>query len=354
MDNSRFAFISYSRNDQDFAKEVVETLEAKGVKVYIDYRDILPGAVFAEEIVNAIENSLCCILIFTDSSNNSGYVLSEMNSAVNHNKPIIPLRVNGTMPSKALEFYLGKNNWIDYIDISSLDLLIKTIKGLSGLDDTEQKVKYKGPVVLRNEVLSEIGYTTEKKVIETIEIDYRTLGEAPNEYSLDDETEGTVYDWIDYANSYPETSSMLIVDDRIVGYYQLVMVNKDNYQEVISGKKMINSSMEEFYGFGGDFYCYIASIFILREYETQKNHLLLLNDLLQRMVEFANDGINMVRFGISVYTPLLETMVKTLGFEEVGTNPTGGKIMELTSEKIVSSPIFKKRYPEFYKIYGGD
>lgn len=353
MENSRFVFISYSRSDQDFVKEIVNLLEKKGTRVYIDYKDIPPGAIFAEEIVTAIENSLCCVLVFTDSSNKSGYVLSEMNSAVNHNKPIIPLRVDGTMPSKALEFYIGKNNWIEYIDANSLEVLIKTINELRASTQGKQDIKYKGPIVLRSENLSEIGYTTEKKVIETIEIDYRTLGEAPNEYSLNEETEGTVYDWAEYANSYPETASMLIVNDRIVGYYQIELVNKKNYQEVVSGKKMIHSSMEEFYGFGGDFYCYIAVMPIIQEYETQKNYLLLLNDFLKKMVEFAHDGINIHRYGISVYTPLLETMMKALGFEVVGINPVGGKIMELTREKIINSSIFKNRYPDFYEIYGG-
>lgn len=353
MENNKFVFVSYSRKDQDFVKEIVNFLESKGTKVYIDYRDIPPGTVFAEEIVNAIENSICCILVFTDSSNKSSYVLNEMNSATNHNKLIIPLRINEVSPSKALEFYIGTSNWIEYAGDGSLDVLLKTINSLCVPEQREREIKYKDPIVLRSEDLSEIGYTLEKRLIETIEIDYRTLGEAPEEYSLNDETEGTVDDWIEYAKSYPETGSCLVANDRIVGYCQIELINQENYLEVVSGQRMIHSSMEEFYGFGGDFCCYIVIMPILREYETQKNYLLLLNDFLNKMVEFSKDDINITRYAISVYTPLLETMMKKLGFEVVGTNPVGGKIMELTPEKIIESAIFKKNYPDFYKLYGG-
>lgn len=351
MKNNGFIFVSYSRNDQELVKEIVAALETKGMNVYIDYKDIPPGAIFAEEIVSAIENSICCILVFTDSSNKSGYVLSEMNSAVNYNKPIIPLRIGAPLPSKALEFYIGKNNWIEYIDAKSLETLIKSVNNFHPSASDKQEIKYRGPIVLRSEQLLEIGYTTEKQVIGTIEIDYITLKEASNDYIINDETEGTVQEWIEYSSNYPETSSMLIVNDRIVGYSLIELINEDNYREVVSGQKMINSSMAEFYGFGGDFYCYIAMMPIIREYETQKNYLLLLTDLLNKMVEFAKDGINIARYAISVYSPLLEAMMKTLGFEVVGKNPADGKIMVLTREKIISNSIFKDRYPEFYKLY---
>lgn len=351
MESDRFVFVSYSKKDKDFVKELVDLMETKGVKVYIDYKDVPPGAIFAEKIVTAIEDALCCVLIFTSNSNNSSFVLSEINSAVNHNKTIIPLRIDRILPSKALEFYIGKNNWIEYTDANSLKSLVETIETLSIPKRESDKIKYKGPVVLRSESLSEIGYTTEKKVIETIEIDYKTISDASNEYTLDERTEGTVLDWIEYAKSYPETSSMLIVNDRIVGYYQIELINYENYHAVISGQKMIHSSMEEFYGLGGDFYCYIAAMFINQEHETQENYLLLLNDLLKKMVEFSNGGINILKYAISVYKPLPEKMMKTFGFEVVGTNPVGGKIMELIRERIINTQIIKNKYPEFYIIY---
>lgn len=346
-----FCFISYSRADQARVNELIEQLEKIGVKVYIDYRDIPPGSVYAEEIVNAIENSICCILMFTEKSNDSRFVLNEMNSATNYNKTIIPLRLDSILPSKALCFYIGKYNWIDYIDSTSLEKLKKTVGNIQSSAHTSN-IKCVGPAVYRSEKLLELGYTVEKKVVETIEIDYRTLKEAPDEFHLTEESEGTIYDWIEYAKNYPETSSMLIVNDRIVGYYQLIFMNEENFTSVTSGEKMANASMEEFYGFGGQFCCYIAVMPILRQYESSNNYMLLLKDLFAKIVDLSKDGIIINRFGISVYTPLLEKIASMLGFKQTGTNPVGGKIMELSAQEIRSNSIYKNRYPDFYKIYG--
>ena len=359
MDCEKFAFISYSRYDYNFVVEMVEFLEKNGVKVYIDKRDIPPGSDFADSIVSAIEKSVCCILVFTDSSNKSQYVFREMNSAVNHNKKIIPIRVNGVVPSRTIEFYIGTNNWIDFNDLSSLNALInefnKICDEIKQLQPTTDKCyKIVGPAVMRSEQLSSIGYSVEKKVIETIEIDYKTLGDSPIDYEIDEEKEGTLDDWLDYAHDFPETSSMLIVNDRIVGYYQFEFISEENYHNVVSGNQMISSNMEELYGFGGEFCCYIAIMPILREYETQKNYMLLLEDFFQKMFELAEDGVKVMKYAISVYTPLLKKIVSTLGFKEVGKNPVGGTIMELLREDIIESSIFKNKYPDFYRLNRGN
>ena len=348
-----FVFISYARKNIEKVKEILNVLEANGIGTYIDFRDIPPGSVFAEEIVNAIEDSLCCVLMYTLESNKSGFVLNEMNSAVNHNKSIIPLRLDNTVPSKALEFYIGKTNWIDYTGDSSLEKLIKTIKNIGAQYNLDTFVRYQGPIVLNHEQLHDIGYTTEKIVMETIEIDYVTLGEAPTEYVMNEEIEGNLDDWFLYVRSYPETSSMIVVKDRIVGYYQMELLNDTHYHQVLSGEKMVHSDMEEFYGFGGEFNCYIAIMPILPKYETQSNYLLLLNDFFNKIARLYEEDIYLSQYGISVYTPLLEAIVKKLGFHYVGINPAGGKIYELTAKDIALNPIFKRKYPKFYEIYGG-
>lgn len=353
MNDKAFVFISYARKNLNAVKEIISLLEKKGIVTYIDYRDIPPGAVFAEEIVNAIEGAVCCILMYTSDSNRSGYVLNEMNSAINHNKPIIPLRLDQTIPSKALEFYIGKNNWVDYAGEISLETIIRAIRGISGHDGAEKEIRYAEPVVLNHDQLREIGYTVERIVTETIEIDYVTLGEAPTEYTMNEEIEGNPEDWFFYVRSYPETSSMLVAEDKVVGYYQIELLNEENYGLVISGDRMITPEMEEFYGFGGDFLCYIAIMPILPRYETQHNYLLLLEDFFAKMVRLHQEDIHISRYGISVYTPLLETIVKKLGFRRVGQNPAGGAIYELTAEDILTNPVYRRKYPDFFRIYEG-
>ncbi len=347
-----YVFISYSRKNAAMAHRIVSEIEGKGQAAYIDTRDIPPGAVFADEIVSAIENSECFVLLLSSDSNVSSMVLNEVNAATNHDKMIIPILLEDRVVlTKAMEFYLGKSNWIAYADEQWLESLIKVIKGLKA-ERIEREITYPGPVVLRDHELRKIEYDTKKKVIETIEIDYRTLGDAPMEFIIDESIEGTPDDWMEYVNTYPETASYLVVNDKVVGYSQIEMISEENYEAVISGKKMIDAKMQEFYGFGGDFYLYIAIMPILSEYENQRNYMLLFNDLMDKLVFFYNEyGMRCIRIGISVYTNMLAQMVKRIGFKEKGLNPAQGRVFELELADIAENRVIKSNYLEFYKIY---
>lgn len=353
MGDNNYVFISYSRKNEDVVKKIVDELESAGQNVFIDYRDIPPGTVFANEIVNAIEKATCCVLMLSHESNNSNMVLNEVNSAVNHDKMIIPLKLNSAVtPSKAMEFYIGKSNWVDYVDKDSLSKLLTIINSLAS-EQQKDAIKYAGPIVLSSEQIKEIGYDTKRKVVETVEIDYLTLGDAPNEFIIDSDIEGDPDAWLEYANNYPETASFLIVDDKIVGYSQIEFINKENFDLVVSGAKMIDADMEEFYGFGGEFCCYIAIMPIIQKHENQKNYVMLLDDLFAKFVRLANeDDVRITSLAISVYSHLLEKMITPLGFKCVGNNPAQGKIFNLDFKTLNDNAILKKKYPEFCELYG--
>lgn len=354
MENS-YAFISYSRKNEEIVKKIVKEFEEQGQKVFIDYRDIPAGSVFAAEIVKAIENSTCCVLILSNESNNSNMVLNEVNSATNHDKVIIPLRLAPYItPSKAMEFYIGKNNWIEYVDRESLKNLISMINSIKA-EEKEKKIKYHGPIVMPTAKMNEIGYDTKRRVVETIEIDYLTLNNAPSGYQIDSNIEGEPAQWMDYATNYPETASFLVVDDKVVGYTQVELIDGENYNAVISGKKMISGEMQEFYGFGGTFYCYIAIMPILYEYENQGNYKMLIEDLFAKLayINKENDVI-VEKIGISVYSNFLEKIIRQIGFVFVGINPAKGKIYELDLKCVNGNNFIKRINPEFYEIYGKD
>jgi len=352
MKNDNYVFISYSRKNEALVKKIVQEIEDAGQHVFIDYRDIPPGKVFAAEIVNAIENSMCCVLMLSDESNNSSMVLNEVNSATNHDKMIIPLIIDSDItPSKAMEFYIGKNNWIEYVNKDSLTTLLSIIKSLTN-DEQETKISYQGPIVLSSEQIKDIGYDTKRKVIETIEIDYLTLNEAPNEYVIDSEIEGSPEAWIEYANNYPETASFLIVNDKIVGYSQIELIKQSDFDLILSGARMIDAEMEEFYGFGGEFCCYITIMPILKQFENQKNYVMLLDDLFAKFERLANEeDVRITALAASVYSNLLEKMLVPLGFKYVGNNPAKGKIYNLDFSTLKDNGILKRKYPGFCKAY---
>lgn len=345
-------FISYSTHNKEIAFRIVEELEKRGLKCYIAPRDITPGKDYACEIVDAIKTQDMVTLIFTKESNISGYVLREINSAVLHNKTIIPYKIDDSVPSDAMEFYLGVTHWITAPDFKGgLDALIAAINNTSVQNTEESAVHYPGPIVLDYAEAKNIGYDAKKIVMETIEIDYLTLN---NDFTINESIEGNVDSWLDHVSNYPELYSLLVKDDNIIGYWQFVLMNEENYNSILRGEKIVDADMLEFYDFGGEFYCYIAIMPILKEYENNKNMMLLWDKLFSRIEDMYDRGIAIKRIGISVYSHILEKVVQSLGFTCVAKNMADGKIYEADISQIKNHPYLQKKYPSLCSKLNGE
>ena len=83
-------FISYSREDLDLAKKLVDGLRGEGLKPYWD-EDIGAGAAFSEEIKGLIANSHVFMPLITDKSKNSPWVHQETGFAIALRIPVIPI-----------------------------------------------------------------------------------------------------------------------------------------------------------------------------------------------------------------------------------------------------------------------
>ena len=347
-------FISYSTQNKEIADKLVEALEKKGLKCYIAPRDIRPGKIYACEIVEAIKNQDLVTVIFSKESNASRYVLCEINSAVLHNKTIIPYKIDSTEPSDSMEFYLGISHWIsvDGNIEESINLLVNAIKGVSASKggeeerETSGEILYKGPVMLDYEELQKINFDVKRIVMATIELDYLTLEDG--DYVINEEIEGSVDTWIDHVRYYPDLYSLLIKDDKLIGYWQFILMNEKNYSDILDAKTMVNPSMLDFYEFGGDFYCYICIMPILREYENASIMMLLWDKLFERIEEMMGKGIVIKKIGISVYSQLLEKIVQKLGFTFVKTNDANGKIYDLDMTQLKNNTFIKSRYISLY------
>lgn len=336
-------FISYSTKNKEVAFQIVEELEKRGLKCYIAPRDITPGKDYACEIIDAIKSQDMVTLIFTKESNISGYVLREINSAVLHNKTIIPYKIDDAEPSGAMEFYLGVTHWITAADFSDgLESLVAAINQQNRQETAEKTIRYADSTMLDYAEIREMGYDAKKIVMETIEIDYLTLN---NDFTINESIEGNVDSWLDHVRNYPELYSLLVKDDRIIGYWQFVLMNEDNYGRIISGEKIIDADMLEFYDFGGVFYCYIAIMPVLKEFENNKNMMLLWDKLFNRIEDMYDRGIIIKRIGISVYSHILEKIVQSLGFRCVKTNIAKGKIYDMDMSQMGKHPYLQRRYP---------
>jgi hypothetical protein len=106
-------FVSYSADDKAVADDVTATLERGGVRCWIAPRDVLPGVVYSESIIGAINASRVLVLVFSGSSNASPHVMREVERAVNKRIPIIPLRIADVPLSQSMEYFISSAQWLD-------------------------------------------------------------------------------------------------------------------------------------------------------------------------------------------------------------------------------------------------
>jgi TIR domain len=89
-------FISYAREDRDFAEALAEALSRAGFAVWWDFQ-LLAGHQFREEISSKIDAAKTVIVIWSAKSIVSGFVLDEASRAARQNK-LVPLSIGGTEP----------------------------------------------------------------------------------------------------------------------------------------------------------------------------------------------------------------------------------------------------------------
>ena len=109
-------FISYSTTDKHVADAICATLEGSGIRCWIAPRDIFPGSDWAQSITNAIKESKLMILVFSQNSNGSSQVTKELNLAINNNLMILPFKIDNSVPSGSMEYFLADMHWLDAID----------------------------------------------------------------------------------------------------------------------------------------------------------------------------------------------------------------------------------------------
>ena len=119
-------FISYSSEDKTVADAVCATLENRKIRCWIAPRDVPPGEPFAASLIDAVKSARVMVLVLSEGSNQSQYVLRELNEAVDNGIPIIPFRIEDVEPSGELRFYIKSLHWLDALD-PPLELHLKRL-----------------------------------------------------------------------------------------------------------------------------------------------------------------------------------------------------------------------------------
>jgi WD40 repeat protein len=110
---ARPVFVSYASADRDAAEAIREAVERRGIPCWMAPRDVPPGAVFGEAIVDAIEAAKVMLLVFSRAANNSEAIKRELVLAGDARIDVIPLMIEKVAPSGHFRYELATRQWID-------------------------------------------------------------------------------------------------------------------------------------------------------------------------------------------------------------------------------------------------
>ena len=111
--SSRPVFISYASHDAAVAQKVCSTLEAAGFPCWIAPRNVVPGTMYADGIVHAIDDSSILVLILSAQAVASAHVGREIERAVSKHHPVVALRIDAAPLTAAFEYFLNQSQWIE-------------------------------------------------------------------------------------------------------------------------------------------------------------------------------------------------------------------------------------------------
>ena len=104
-------FISYSRKDNEFTRQLVDRFEKEGLDAWIDWQDIPPSIDWMKEIQKGIEDADVFLYLVSPDSISSAVCAKELEHASLNGKRIIPVIVRD-IDSKSAPAGISHLNWI--------------------------------------------------------------------------------------------------------------------------------------------------------------------------------------------------------------------------------------------------
>lgn len=343
-------FISYSRKDGSVVDTIRLTLESKGYTCWIDRENSIAGLDYASSIVKGIRESKIFIFILSANSIRSRHVLNELNSAVNADKIIMPIRIDDAPISYGIEYYLGKTQWLMFQNNSKAQLnnLIDCIKTLLEQKNEEEVQNIVIPTkeldksrcrMMRYQDLLKIGYTSKSIAIKLVENDYINCN------GIQEDNEGTPDQWEMYLRDESDSYRYLINEnDEIVGDWSFASINDNAFARAMSGDFLENEL--DIYNtkkvcLPGIYNGYLLTCQMLPDYRTYKNNMLLIYSFVEQLVDYAENDIFFKGWVMNVFSSDVESLVMSLGFKYLTNNKSFGKIYYCDFVPLPKSQLFK-------------
>ena len=105
---SKDVFVSYKSDELNEAITVVHFLESHGISCWIAPRNIPVGSSYIKEITRAIKGARIVVLIYSAKVNGSLWIPSEIQTAFESKKTIIPYRLDNSEMSEDLDIMLRR------------------------------------------------------------------------------------------------------------------------------------------------------------------------------------------------------------------------------------------------------
>ena len=137
-------FISYSRRNLDFAKQLVDDLQKAGLKVWFDQISIEPGEQWDAAIEKGLQSAIAVIVIISPDSMESVNVRNEINFARDNDQLILPV----LFQMAQVQLNLESINWVDLSEpklyqVNLPRLIARLAKEAQLLDEQKLPLSYK-------------------------------------------------------------------------------------------------------------------------------------------------------------------------------------------------------------------
>jgi TolB-like protein len=95
------------------AETVCAALEQAGIRCWVAPRDVMPGTLYADAIVRALNDAKAVVILLTENAVASPHVGKEIERSSSKRRPLIALRLDAAPLTPAFEYFLSESQWID-------------------------------------------------------------------------------------------------------------------------------------------------------------------------------------------------------------------------------------------------
>ena len=119
-------FISYSRHDIQFVRQLHDVLKKQGHDVWVDWQDIPPAAEWLPEIASAIESANSFLFVISPDSVSSEVCRREYRHALDRCKRLIPI-LRRQAENRAIPSELRALNWIFFQEEENFETSLRQL-----------------------------------------------------------------------------------------------------------------------------------------------------------------------------------------------------------------------------------